>query len=177
MLLFASAPSSTLAQQDGAPLQSPQTQQQAQAASLSAASFDAQFAPYNTAPSPITVAPGAVDLTSFEPPAEPKPPEPRSIRNLGSGIASYYGRRFNGRLTANGERFNMRAMTAAHKTLPFGSLVRVTNPRNGRAVTVRINDRGPFVKGRVIDLSRAAAERIGMISRGHARVNLELVAR
>ncbi len=177
MLLFASAPSSTFAQQDGARLQAPQTQQQqAQAAPLSAASFDAQFTPYNTAPSPITVPPGAVDLNSFEPPAEPAPPEPQSIRNLGSGIASYYGRRFNGRKTANGERFNMRELTAAHKTLPFGSLVRVTNPRNGRAVTVRINDRGPFVKGRVIDLSRAAAREIGMISRGHARVELELVA-
>lgn len=114
----------------------------------------------------------AVDLDSFEPPQGP-----RVIRSLGTGIASYYGRRFHGRRTANGERFDMSAMTAAHKTLPFGSLVRVTNPRNGRSVTVRINDRGPFIRGREIDLSRAAAERIGMIQSGHARVQLELVAR
>ena len=114
----------------------------------------------------------AVDLDSFEPPIEQTP----AVRSLGTGVASYYGRRFHGRLTANGERFNMNAMTAAHKTLPFGTRVRVTNPRNGRAVTVRINDRGPFIRGRTIDLSRAAAQRIGMIQSGHARVQLEIVA-
>lgn len=97
------------------------------------------------------------------------------MRSLGSGVASYYGRRFHGRRTANGERFNMRAMTAAHRTLPFGTKVRVTNPRNGRSVIVRVNDRGPFIRGRSIDLSRAAAEKIGMISRGHARVKMEVV--
>lgn len=113
----------------------------------------------------------AVDLDSFEPPLE----QTVVMRNLGTGIASYYGRRFHGRRTANGERFNMRAMTAAHRTLPFGSLVRVTNPRNGQTVTVRINDRGPFIHGRTIDLSRAAAEKIGMISRGHVKVELDLV--
>ena len=71
----------------------------------------------------------------------------------------------------------MNAMTAAHKSLPFGTNVRVTNPANGRSVVVRINDRGPFIRGRAIDLSRAAAQRIGMISRGHARVTLEVVER
>jgi len=128
------------------------------------------------------IVPGdAVDLDSFDPPIEvppPPPPEPRGgtvIRSMGTGVASYYGRRFHGRLTANGERFNMNAMTAAHKTLPFGTRVRVTNPRNGRTVTVRINDRGPFIRGREIDLSRGAAERIGMISSGHARVRLDIV--
>ncbi|MEP3422068.1 MAG: septal ring lytic transglycosylase RlpA family protein [Erythrobacter sp.] len=119
----------------------------------------------------------AVDLDTFDAPLEPKPEPAGVIRNLGTGVASYYGRRFHGRLTANGERFDMRAMTAAHKTLPFGTMVRVTNPRNGRSVTVRINDRGPFIAGRTIDLSRGAAERIGMISSGHARVQLELVGR
>ncbi|MEE4201792.1 septal ring lytic transglycosylase RlpA family protein [Erythrobacter sp.] len=114
----------------------------------------------------------AVDLDTFEPPVE----DP-ILRSLGIGTASYYGRRFHGRRTANGERFDMRALTAAHKTLPFGSLVRVTNPRNGRSVTVRINDRGPFTRGREIDLSRAAAEEIGMIARGHGRVEMELLAR
>ncbi len=121
--------------------------------------------------------PTAVDLDTFEPPIEPKPEPAGVIRSLGNGVASYYGRRFHGRLTANGERFDMRAMTAAHKTLPFGSMVRVTNTRNGRSVTVRINDRGPFIRGRTIDLSRGAAERIGMIAQGHARVALELVGR
>ncbi|MEM9350080.1 MAG: septal ring lytic transglycosylase RlpA family protein [Pseudomonadota bacterium] len=124
------------------------------------------------APSPITlVDPGAVDLSAFEPPRGP-----RVLRSLGTKVASYYGKRFHGRLTANGERFDMNAMTAAHKTLPFGTRVRVTNPANGRAVTVRINDRGPFIAGRAIDLSRAAAQRIGLIQRGHARVQLDIVA-
>lgn len=135
--------------------------------------FAAQFAPFRAPPEPIDVAPGSVDLSTIETPLEKE----SVVRSLGSGVASYYGRRFHGRRTANGERFNMRAMTAAHKTLPFGSLVKVTNPRNGRSVTVRINDRGPFIRGRVIDLSRAAAEEIGMIRRGHARVDMELVAR
>lgn len=123
----------------------------------------------------IAVPSGAVDLDTFEPPREVKP-KISVVRDLGTGVASYYGRRFHGRLTANGERFNMNAMTAAHKTLPFGTRVRVTNPRNGRSVTVRINDRGPFIRGRTIDLSRAAATRIGMISSGHARVKLDIVS-
>ena len=123
-------------------------------------------------PSPITSPEsGAVDLTSFETPLEVD----RVIRSLGTKVASYYGKRFHGRRTANGERFDMNAMTAAHKTLPFGTRVRVTNPRNGRSVTVRINDRGPYIRGREIDLSRAAAAEIGMIRSGHARVRLDIV--
>lgn len=80
-----------------------------------------------------------------------------------SGIASNYGRGdgYHGRKTASGERFNTNAMTAAHKTLPFGTRVTVTNQRNGRSVSVRISDRGPFVRGRIIDLSFAAASAIG----------------
>jgi len=92
-----------------------------------------------------------------------------------NGIASFYANKFNGRRTANGEVFDNSKMTAAHKTLKFGTIVRVTNHHNGRQVTVRINDRGPWIKGRVIDLSRAAAREIGMIKRGTARVKLELV--
>jgi len=121
--------------------------------------------------------PTAVDLDTFDPPIEVEPAAGAVIRDLGNGVASYYGRRFHGRLTANGERFDMRAMTAAHKTLPFGTMVRVTNRRNGRSVTVRINDRGPFIRGRTIDLSRGAAEQIGLIAHGHAPVGLELVSR
>ncbi len=79
-----------------------------------------------------------------------------------SGVASWYGGYFHGRTTANGEKYDQWAMTAAHKTLPFGTRVKVTNTRNGDSVIVRINDRGPFIAGRIIDLSKAAANDIGM---------------
>ncbi|MCB2203400.1 septal ring lytic transglycosylase RlpA family protein [bacterium] len=92
-----------------------------------------------------------------------------------TGQASYYGKKFHGRKTANGERFNMWALTAAHKTIPFGSHVRVTNLDNGKSIDVRINDYGPFRKGRIIDLSRGAAAKIGMIKTGTARVKLEVL--
>ncbi|MGY6551663.1 MAG: septal ring lytic transglycosylase RlpA family protein [Erythrobacter sp.] len=98
-----------------------------------------------------------------------------SARAIAGGSASYYAAKFHGRPTASGERFDNSALTAAHRSLPFGSLVRVINPANGKSVTVRINDRGPFTKGRVIDVSRAAAEEIGLVARGHARVELELI--
>ncbi len=91
------------------------------------------------------------------------------------GIASWYGPDFHGKKTSNGEIYNMNAMTAAHKTLPMNTMVRVTNKNNGRWATVRINDRGPFVTGRVIDLSKAAATQIAMIGTGTAPVRLEVV--
>lgn len=83
-------------------------------------------------------------------------------KSFQSGVASWYGGYFHGRTTANGEKYNQWAMTAAHKTLPFGTRVKVTNTRNGDSVIVRINDRGPFIAGRIIDLSKAAANDIGM---------------
>lgn len=89
------------------------------------------------------------------------------------GVASFYGRSEHGGPTASGERFNMNAMTAAHRTAPLGSHLRVTNLKNGRSVVVRINDRGPFVRGRIIDLSRAAADQLGFISSGVTRVSIE----
>lgn len=92
-----------------------------------------------------------------------------------SGIASWYGDGYHGKPTANGEVYNMEALTAAHKTLPFNTLVRVVNRDNGKTVTVRINDRGPFVEGRVIDLSRKAAREIGIITSGLARVELYII--
>jgi len=92
-----------------------------------------------------------------------------------TGEASWYGARFQGRRTASGEPFDMYALTAAHRTLPFGTSCRVTNERNGRRVLVRINDRGPYSKGRIIDLSRAAAEVIDMIRPGHVRVTVEVL--
>jgi rare lipoprotein A len=91
-----------------------------------------------------------------------------------TGIASYYSQ---GTRTASGARFNPGGLTAAHRSLPFGTRVRVTNLSNGRSVTVTINDRGPFIKGRVIDLSRGAASIIGMIGSGVARVSYTVVGR
>lgn len=88
------------------------------------------------------------------------------------GIASYYAEHHHGRKTASGEIFNMHAMTAAHKTLPLGSRVKVTNANNGKSVIVKINDRGPYIKGRVIDLSKGAAIQLGMIQTGTAHVSI-----
>ena len=90
-----------------------------------------------------------------------------------SGNASWYGGQFHGRKTANGERYNMNALTAAHRTLPLGSTVKVTNTRNGKSVIVRVNDRGPFHGNRVLDLSKAAATQLGFISQGTAHVKIE----
>src|SRR6476620_844487 len=87
-------------------------------------------------------------------------------------VATYYGKEFAGQRTASGEKFNPGAMTAAHRTLPFGTRVRVTNSRNGRSIIVRINDRGPLVKGRAIDLSSGAARAIGMGSTGNVRMEV-----
>jgi rare lipoprotein A len=94
---------------------------------------------------------------------------------VGSGMASFYGSEFSGSRTASGERFNPSGFTAAHRTLAFQSRVAVTNLANGKEVIVRINDRGPWAKGRIIDISHAAAMRIGMGQSGTARVKLELM--
>jgi rare lipoprotein A len=91
------------------------------------------------------------------------------------GIASYYGKKFHGRNTANGEVFNNQALTAAHLTLPFGAKVKVTCLKNSKSVIVRINDRGPHVRGRIIDLSYAAAKKIGLVKLGTAKVKLEVL--
>ena len=91
------------------------------------------------------------------------------------GIASYYGKEFHGKKTSNGERFSMYSLTAAHQTLPYNSLVRVTNLANDKSVVVRINDCGPFKDDRIIDLTKAAAIRIGMITSGTAKVRLEVL--
>ncbi len=89
------------------------------------------------------------------------------------GIASWYGRDFHGKRTSNGERYDMHAMTAAHKTLPLGVYVKVRNVENGHEAVVRVNDRGPFVKGRIIDLSYAAAKKLGIDAAGTGRVHIE----
>lgn len=141
----------------------------------------------------VSAAEAAVELPRFVPSAEPEagftdafapfddlaivpspaPPEGALGRVIGSGVASWYGPGFAGRKTASGERFNPAEYTAAHRSLPFGSKVRVTH--NGRSVVVRINDRGPFHGGRVIDLSQAAAEDLGIRRAGSGRVELALV--
>jgi rare lipoprotein A len=90
-------------------------------------------------------------------------------------VASYYARKFNGRKTASGERYDMHDLTAAHPTLPFDTRVRVTNLSNNLSVVVRVNDRGPFKKSRIIDISYAAAVKIGLIVKGTAKVRVEVV--
>ena len=97
------------------------------------------------------------------------------LQLIGSGRASYYADKFDGRRTASGEVFDQDGMTAAHRTLPMGSLVKVTCEKTGRSVTVRVNDRGPFTGSRVIDVSKAAARELGMINAGLTDVTLELL--
>lgn len=103
------------------------------------------------------------------------PKQPVLPLRVWKGTASWYGSRFHGRRTANGETYDMYAYTAAHPTLPFGSLVRLVNPRTGRSQLVRINDRGPFVDDREIDVSYGVARRLGMTEKGLARVRIELL--
>jgi rare lipoprotein A len=106
-----------------------------------------------------------------------RPPSARAKRGSAwseTGIASWYGIPYHGRRAANGEIYDMNQLTAAHRTLPFGSMVRVTSETNGKSVTVRITDRGPFIDGRIIDLSREAARRIDMIGPGIMQVRLEV---
>jgi len=92
------------------------------------------------------------------------------------GMASYYHDRFNGRRTASGEIYNKRVRSAAHKSLPLGTKVRVTKVKSGKSIVVRINDRGPFAKGRIIDLSRRAARDLGIINSGVAKVEVEVLS-
>lgn len=92
------------------------------------------------------------------------------------GIASWYGQSHHGKRTASGEAFDMEALTAAHRTLPFGTMVRVTHLATNRTVTVRINDRGPFINGRIIDLSARSARELGIVQLGVARVRIEPLA-
>lgn len=112
---------------------------------------------------------------------DPPDPPPHSQKAHGhahhgqTGYASYYARAHDGLRTASGERYDMDEMTAAHRTLPFGTRVRVTNLENGRHAVVRINDRGPFRKGRVIDVSYAAARKLGLVHSGVAKVRVEVL--
>ncbi len=91
------------------------------------------------------------------------------------GIASYYGKKFHKKLTANGETFNMNRVSAAHKTYPLGTRVKVTNMENGKSIKLTINDRGPYVKGRIIDLSYKAARKIGFVNQGTTKVRIDVI--
>jgi peptidoglycan lytic transglycosylase len=114
-------------------------------------------APQPATPTPIEIAPNAKALL------------------VQTGIASWYGAPYHNRRASNGEVYDMNALTAAHRTFPLGSIVRVTNLASGDSVTVRITDRGPFIEGRIIDLSHAAAEKIGLVRRGTGEVRVELL--
>ena len=107
------------------------------------------------------------------PETEQAPPATSQPTMMETGVASWYGPKFHGKLTASGEVFNQEKFTAAHQTLPWGSRVKVINLANGKSVDVRINDRGPFGKGRIIDVSRAAARALGMVGRGLTTVRVE----
>jgi rare lipoprotein A len=123
---------------------------------------------------PITsAAPAAgAELAALPEPSE----EPAEVVTASfTGLASWYGKRFHGRLTASGEPFDMAALTAAHRGLPFGRRVRVTNLDNGRSVVVVINDRGPMVRSRLIDLSHAAARELGFLQSGLAKVRIDVL--
>lgn len=135
------------------------------------ADFSSSFADINAPVSGTVPAAGAVDVTAIDTVDEPS----ARGQGIGGGVASYYADKFNGRRTASGEAFSNRAMTAAHRTLPFGTMLQVTNPANGNTVVVRVNDRGPFHGGRLIDLSKAAASQLGLVARGHGRVELAVL--
>lgn len=117
--------------------------------------------------------PAPVSATPPAPTAAEARPRPHPVE---VGLASYYGHAFQGRRTASGARYDVRALTCAHRTAPFGTVLRVTDVETGRSVEVEVNDRGPFEPGRVVDLSLAAAQRLGMVTRGLARVRVERIA-
>ncbi|MGB8522319.1 MAG: septal ring lytic transglycosylase RlpA family protein [Candidatus Acidiferrales bacterium] len=136
----------------------------------------AQAPASSSAPQPQTKLgpPGSSPRSGPPPATERRPVVPGEY--VEEGVASWYGVPFNGRRTSNGEIYDMHEFTAAHRTLPFNAVVRVTNLRNGKQTQVRINDRGPFVADRVIDLSLSAAEAIEMVGPGTAQVRLEVIA-
>jgi rare lipoprotein A len=121
------------------------------------------------------VRPAPVAVPPTLPGPSPTTGPPSSPGTDQTGVASWYGERHHGRRTANGESYDMQALTAAHPTLPFGTIVAVTNLRNGRTVEVRINDRGPHVGGRLIDLSYAAARAVGLLEMGIGTVRVRVV--
>lgn len=142
------------------------------AACASMGRSEAGRVPVVTDPAPIvsgTMRPYQIRGRWYQPEEQPRYDE--------TGMASWYGDQFNGRPTASGERFDMNALTAAHKTLPLPGLVEVTNLANGRRIVARVNDRGPFVDGRIIDLSRGSADALGMLQAGVGEVRVRYLGR
>ena len=130
-------------------------------------------------PSAVKILEVSATVTAVETKAEAMKAEEVVIQETKSegivGIASYYAAKFHGRRTASGERFNSKVLTAAHLSLPFGTLLKVTNLRNMKSVIVRVNDRGPHVRGRIVDLSRSAADLVDITRLGVARVEIEVL--
>lgn len=124
-------------------------------------------------PAPPTAAPSGPTVTANSPELEiPADTKPLLVE---TGIASWYGAPYHNRRASNGEVYDMHAMTAAHRTLPLGSIVRVTNLESKQSTVVRITDRGPFIEGRIVDLSQAAAQKVGMLQKGTVQVELEVL--
>ncbi|MBV9622866.1 MAG: septal ring lytic transglycosylase RlpA family protein [Acidobacteria bacterium] len=130
--------------------------------------------PPPAAPTEATVA-AKTSTRLPEPGAAVEVPIPAQPLLVETGVASWYGAPYHSRRSSDGKFYDMHAMTAAHRTLPLGTIVKVTNPQNGNSVVVRITDRGPFVKGRIIDLSQAAAKQLGMIQKGTTEVRVEVL--
>ena len=148
--------------------------------------LDRTYGPTHIPPDNSAGKQGAASSTAGQHPATQKPYKIKGIRYTPiasargfeqTGKASWYGRKFHGRKTSNGETYNMYAMTAAHKTLPLGTWVSVYNLENRRKIVVRVNDRGPFVEGRIIDLSYTAAKRIGIVGPGTGKVKITALGR
>jgi len=135
-------------------------------AATQSSQFDSAFAAYDTIDTPAATEEVLDESPRFEDPGTA----------IAGGMASYYGNEFAGRRTASGERFDPSGLTAAHRSLPFGSKVRVTSAATGRSVVVRINDRGPFKRDRVIDVSQAAARELGLIGPGSGKVSLAVLS-
>lgn len=133
--------------------------------------------PFPLTGSPLVTAAAAGDKApAGQPGAEKAPDQVRSQPTAQTGPIAWYGKKFAGRKTASGQRFDPTAMTMAHPTLPFGTRVRVTNLDNGKSVVVRVNDRGPTTAGRIADLSQAAAEQIDMVRAGVVEAKLEVLS-
>jgi rare lipoprotein A len=130
---------------------------------------DSQTDSLSTAPPPKTTIPARTDEDALQIPGDARP------ISVETGLASWYGGPYHNRRGSNGEIYNMHAMTAAHRTLPLGSIVRVTNVKTGHSVLVRITDRGPFIEGRILDLSQAAAKKVDVLQAGVAMVRIEVM--
>jgi len=146
------------------------------AATAAALGLAASFAVAQTTP-PAATAPAPAVAPTPTPAAAPATAAVTASAGVESGKIAWYGRKFAGRRTANGEHFNPDALTMAHKTLPFGTLVKITNPANKKSVTVRVNDRGPTQADRIGDVSLAAARALGMVRSGVTNVELEVVGK